>query len=329
MPYLASRSIISPTVLLSLLLIISSISPIGLAGEGSSIAFDGTISSGEYSYHAIFSDGQFELHWEVEGEEVRFGMVGRTTGYVAIGFEPVMLMEGADMVIGWVNGSGEAVVYDLFCTGSFGPIHLDTALGGTDDLLGFGASSGDGQVTVEFGRALVTGDDYDHDIPSVGRLKVIWATGSVFDPAVMPDRGGMGSIEMDKGGSSEDLWSLYFYTVAMAIGSGSLLISMAIGRTENMDDVRERHIKLGWTGAAFAVLGTASMTVPSGYGPHTLPILAIGLTSVSLLMLGAYMGRRSLRKDAAQGIRRAHTIVSMCALVATVMGLVVGILFLL
>ncbi|MBN1110195.1 MAG: hypothetical protein JXA45_05490 [Methanomassiliicoccales archaeon] len=314
---------------MSLLLIISSIIPMGLVGEGSSRAFDGTIASGEYSYHATFSDGQFELHWEVEGEEVRFGMVGRTTGYVAIGFEPVMLMEGADMVIGWVNGSGEAMVYDLFCTGSFGPIHLDIDLGGTDDLLGFGASSGDGHVTVEFGRALVTGDAYDHDIPSVGRLKVIWATGSVFDPAVMPDQGGMGSVEMDKGGSSEDRWSLYFYTVAMGIGSGSLLISMAIVRTKNRDGVRGWHIKLGWTGTAFTALGTASVTVPSVYGGHTPLVLGIGLISVSLLMLGAYMGRRSIRKDAAQGIRRAHTIVSMCALMATVVGLVVGILSLL
>jgi hypothetical protein len=182
-------------MLVALIIFISSLVPSALEGEApsGSVAFDGTIATGEYVHHASFSGGQFELHWLVEGQEVRFGMVGRTSGYVAIGFEPAVLMEDADMVIGWVDGTGAAQVHDLFCTGTFGPIHLDTDLGGTDDLLEFGAGTGDGTTTVEFRRALATGDAYDHDIPSEGRLKVIWATGSVFDPAVMPDRGAWGS----------------------------------------------------------------------------------------------------------------------------------------
>ena len=79
------------------------------------------------------------------------------------------------MVFGFVK-DGETTVYDLFSTGNFGPHPPDTELGGTDDILDFAGREEDGHTTIEFRRALDTGDEFDNPLIK-GKNQIIWSYG--------------------------------------------------------------------------------------------------------------------------------------------------------
>jgi hypothetical protein len=64
----------------------------------------------------------------------------------------------------------------LFCTDDFGSHPPDTELGGTFDITSFGGKEADGYTTIEFKRALDTGDRYDNRL-SIGGNKIIWSYG--------------------------------------------------------------------------------------------------------------------------------------------------------
>jgi hypothetical protein len=85
-------------------------------------------------------------------------------------------MKDSDMILGFVK-DGEAIVYDLYSTGNFGPHPPDTELGGSNDILDFGGSEKEGYTIIEFKRELNTGDKYDIQF-SKGKIKIIWAYGS-------------------------------------------------------------------------------------------------------------------------------------------------------
>lgn len=48
------------------------------------------------------------LRWQTRHQEILFRVEAKTLGYVGIGFSPNGGMEGADIVIGWVDDSGKA-----------------------------------------------------------------------------------------------------------------------------------------------------------------------------------------------------------------------------
>ena len=68
----------------------------------------------------------------------------------------------------------------MFSTGDFGPHPPDTELGGTYDILDFGGGEEGGYTSIEFKRALNTGDKYDNAL-SRGVNKIIWSYGSEDD----------------------------------------------------------------------------------------------------------------------------------------------------
>ncbi len=135
---------------------------------------DGIINSGEYSGGAEF--GNYSLYWRSDNEYAYFGMQVMTTGFVALGIQPGTTMKDADIIFGYVE-DGNAVVADLFSAGAFGPHHEDTELGGVNNITEFGGTENDGVTTIEFKRALDTGDEYDIPLDQ-GVNKVIWSYGS-------------------------------------------------------------------------------------------------------------------------------------------------------
>lgn len=48
-------------------------------------------------------DGSLILRWQPRHQEISFRIEARTRGYVGIGFSPTGAMEGADILIGWVD----------------------------------------------------------------------------------------------------------------------------------------------------------------------------------------------------------------------------------
>lgn len=153
---------------------------------------DGVITAEEYPGEMQYGD--YEIHWASDEQYVYIGISAKTSGWVAVGFQPGRRMKDADMVFGFVE-DGETTVYDLFSTGDFGPHPLDTELGGTDDILKFGGSEEEGVTTIEFKRALDTGDEYDKPL-SQGINKIIWAYGSDDKLALKHARRGYGELNL-------------------------------------------------------------------------------------------------------------------------------------
>jgi hypothetical protein len=142
------------------------------------IVLDGVISNGEYTFNSTFADGDYTLYWENIGNEIYIGIVGKTSGWVALGIDPVLMMQDADMIFGWINNTDDVIVVDAFATGLTGPHPPDTDLGGTDDILEFNGTETNEVTTIEFKRLLSTEDEYDKDIPSTGTIKILWAFGA-------------------------------------------------------------------------------------------------------------------------------------------------------
>jgi hypothetical protein len=138
------------------------------------VSMDGTISQGEYA--EVVTHGSYEIHWTSDEQFIYIGLKARTSGWVSIGIQPGSKMKDSDMILGFVK-DGEAIVYDLYSTGNFGPHPPDTELGGSNDILDFGGSEKEGYTIIEFKRELNTGDKYDIQF-SKGKIKIIWAYGS-------------------------------------------------------------------------------------------------------------------------------------------------------
>ena len=66
-----------------------------------------------YPLSAVLRKGAGEvytLHWgfDVEAQTIRFAVNVSTTGWVGLGLSPTGDMPNSDVVIGWVNASGQA-----------------------------------------------------------------------------------------------------------------------------------------------------------------------------------------------------------------------------
>ncbi len=160
---------------------------------GTAFLADGIISTGEYAHQQTY--GSYELYWSNDAEYIYVGMKAKTTGFVALGIQPGFAMQDADIIFGIVK-DGQAEIYDMFSTGTWGPHPLDTALGGTSDITVFGGTEENGYTTIEFKRALNTNDEYDNPLNS-GNNKIIWAFGTSDDLNIQHSTRGSGAIVLD------------------------------------------------------------------------------------------------------------------------------------
>ena len=135
---------------------------------------DGTINPKEYFSKRVLDDGNYEISYRSDGTYIYVGLRVKTTGWVAVGIQPVtdQQMLAADMVFSCITAD-TVMVSDQFGTGNYS--HLpDTELGGTDDILEFGGKEEGGLTVIEFKRPMVTDDNYD--IPLLeGVQTIIWA----------------------------------------------------------------------------------------------------------------------------------------------------------
>jgi hypothetical protein len=164
--------------------------PVTSAPQPETWAADGVVSSGEYTN--INTYGDYEINWTSDEKYIYIGLKVKTSGWVALGIQPGLMMKDADIILGDVS-DGNVVVYDQFSTGNFGPHVSDTELGGTDDILEFNGKETGGLTIIEFKRALDTGDKYDHPLLK-GANKIIWAYGSDDQVTVKHINRGYGEI---------------------------------------------------------------------------------------------------------------------------------------
>jgi opacity protein-like surface antigen len=118
----------------------------------------------------------FTLRWATQSaSELAVELTGPTTGWVAVGFDPVAQMSEANLIIGYVE-SGTAYLRDDY--GVAATSHApDTALGGTDDVTINGGDETGGETTIEFTIPLDSGDSYDKPLSPGNSYPVILARG--------------------------------------------------------------------------------------------------------------------------------------------------------
>ena len=151
---------------------------------------DGVISSGEYPNKNTYGD--YEISWRSEEQFICIGLKVKTTGWVAVGIQPGLTMNNADIILGDIS-DGKVMIYDQYSTGNFGPHPPDEQLGGTNDILEFGGKEIAGYTIIEFKRALDTGDQYDRPLTK-GSNKIIWSYGSDDQTQVKHINRGYGEI---------------------------------------------------------------------------------------------------------------------------------------
>lgn len=126
-----------------------------LAGCGS----DAAGPSEENGWKTYTTDG-FTIQWRVEQENtLRLRLSAPTTGWVAVGFDPTLMMMDANFIIGYVQ-DGTGFLRDDFGTGVT-THQADTTLGGTHDATLIQASESGGRTELEFTIPMDSGDIYD------------------------------------------------------------------------------------------------------------------------------------------------------------------------
>ncbi|MDO9539193.1 MAG: DOMON domain-containing protein [Methanocalculus sp.] len=134
---------------------------------------DGIISAGEYQYSQRLSDSM-QIHWATTDTMIRLAVVGRTPGWVGIGFGTSRMNVGVDYIFGYPEGD-DLVVQDMYGENPRCPMQPDSAIGGTDDILRYGGRQADGVTTIEFERLLNTGDSFDHILRFDEEIPIIWS----------------------------------------------------------------------------------------------------------------------------------------------------------
>jgi hypothetical protein len=135
---------------------------------------DGIINAGEYSGSHQY--GVYSVYWRSDGQFIYLGITARTSGWVAMALQSASGMKGADMVLGFVK-DGKTEIQDRFCTDNLGTHPADTELGGANNILASGGKEEGGVTSLEFKRALNTGDKYDISIKA-GVNQILWSYGN-------------------------------------------------------------------------------------------------------------------------------------------------------
>ena len=92
---------------------------------------------------------QFTANWCTDGDDIRFQLISEGTGWLAIGFSNNQSMPDSDVIM----LTGEGVAQDAFADFRSAPIPDDS-----QDITVISSSEVDGMTTVEFSRAIATGD---------------------------------------------------------------------------------------------------------------------------------------------------------------------------
>ncbi len=108
--------------------------------------------------HEVEAKG-VSFSWKVDGDTLHGKMSAKTTGWVAVGFNPSSKMKDANYILGYVK-DGTTEVVDHFGDKATGH-SADEKLGGSSDVTLVGGSEDGGTTTIEFTIPLDSGDKFD------------------------------------------------------------------------------------------------------------------------------------------------------------------------
>jgi len=105
---------------------------------------------------------KMDVFWRIDGDKIHVKLSARTTGWVAIGFDPEKAMQGADIIIGAVK-KGKVRIEDHYGDRKRGH-KADKKLGGANHVLDPKGMEENGVTTITFSLALDSGDQWDKPI---------------------------------------------------------------------------------------------------------------------------------------------------------------------
>lgn len=114
-------------------------------------------AEGWFSYTT--DDIVFEWRVENDGATLHVKLSAPTTGWVAVGFNPSVMMKDANFIIGYVE-EGTGHIRDDFGTGVT-THEADTMLGGASDVTLIDAGQTGNETEIEFSIPMSSGDAYD------------------------------------------------------------------------------------------------------------------------------------------------------------------------
>ncbi len=120
-----------------------------------------------------------QFSWTIEKDQIHVRLIAKTTGWVAIGFDPEKAMSGANIIIGAVK-KGKFKIEDHYADRKTRHTS-DEKLGGKNDVVNPAGSEADGVTTISFTFPLKTDDKYDKPVVTDGSMKVMLAYGAGKD----------------------------------------------------------------------------------------------------------------------------------------------------
>jgi hypothetical protein len=141
------------------------------------ILFPAYASATEYQHK--FEAQDMTVFWSIDKEQIHVKLMAKTTGWVAIGFDPENAMQGANIIIGAVK-DGKVKIEDHYGDRKRGH-SPDEKLGGENHVLNPAGEESDGVTTISFSLALGGGDKGDKPIVSEGTSRIMIAYGSGRD----------------------------------------------------------------------------------------------------------------------------------------------------
>lgn len=129
------------------------------------------------TFHSVTDSMTFS--WCVNGTNLDVKLKAPTTGWLAIGFNPVRVMKGANYIFAYVK-NGKVYVSDHFGTGLVAHDE-DVKLGGHNDIQNAFGTEKDGTTEVAFTIPLDSGDPYDVVLDPQGQTTVLLAYNAGLD----------------------------------------------------------------------------------------------------------------------------------------------------
>lgn len=133
------------------------------------------VSGHSAAYQHSLTAEKVTFDWSVDGDNLAVKLSAPTEGWVAVGFNPVKRMQGANIILGYVK-KGKVKVFDEIGTK---PIQhaKDVSQEGKENVTLIGGSEENGTTTIEFTIPLNSGDVHDGVIDPAGDTVVILAYG--------------------------------------------------------------------------------------------------------------------------------------------------------
>ena len=128
---------------------------------------NGTIAPGEYRHAVTDPTTAMTVHWQNDATTLYVALVAPGVGWLAIGFDPVNKMEGANIIIGYVSG-GVLTIDDQYGSGPH-----NHAADEHDDILSSGGREAGGATTLEFSIPMDSRDPQDKRLEPGERYPII------------------------------------------------------------------------------------------------------------------------------------------------------------